>query len=70
VEDNPYSSPQDRTLIDVNQHRQMRYWAKFFGVDEKMLRSIVRQVGAAAGDVRRCIEARRAWRRKRLSPTN
>jgi len=43
--------PEDRARINVNEHHEVRYWTKKFGVSEEQLRAAVAEVGVRADQV-------------------
>jgi len=48
----------DRSLINVNQDHELRYWTKELGVSEERLRQAVKEVGTSAAKVREFLKGR------------
>ncbi|HEY0661461.1 MAG TPA: DUF3606 domain-containing protein [Lysobacter sp.] len=48
----------DRSLINVNQEHEVRYWTKELGVTEQQLREAVKAVGESASKVREYVRNR------------
>jgi hypothetical protein len=48
--------PADRSRIDLNDPREVRYWAGKFGCSEQRLRQLVAHVGESAARVERIID--------------
>ena len=48
----------DRSLINVNQEHEVRYWTKELGVTEERLRQAVKEVGTSAAKVREFLRRR------------
>lgn len=56
--------PKDRTRINLNEQREVRYWTTEFDVDEETLRDAVDQFGPIAQTVREALaRARKASHR-------
>ena len=45
------TTPQDAGRINVEEHYELEYWTKKFGVTSRKLRAIVREVGEMAQSV-------------------
>lgn len=48
----------DRSLVNLNQEHEVRYWTKELGVTESRLREAVQEVGTSAAKVREFLRGR------------
>lgn len=50
------SVPADRSLIDLDDEREVTWWRKRFGCSEEQLRRAVQQVGNSAANVEQLLD--------------
>jgi hypothetical protein len=53
MDDAKIRGPQDRSRVNTEQEREVRYWAQEVGVAEKQLRQTVHLMGSSAEKVRK-----------------
>jgi uncharacterized protein DUF3606 len=53
ADDKSNKGPQDRSRINLNEHHEVEYWSKKFGVTPQQLRDAVLKVGNSAEAVER-----------------
>ena len=58
--------PADRSLIDLDDPREVNWWSKRFGCSEEQLRRAVEQVGIRRRRSSRCSTARTSCRSERM----